>query len=439
MPSEEADVLVVGAGVAGLAAAGVLSSAGLAVRVVEARDRVGGRISTVHAPNRLPAELGAEFIHGRSHEIWHIIRQQSWPTHEVQGEEWHVDDDGQLKQGGEAFSAIEKIFQRMKHHKSDQTFDEFLRVTCADCDEDDRKWARQFVSGFHAADPEKVGVQWILRSMKADEEIEGDRAFRLLNGYDAIPKHLQETVVANLDLETTVREIAWNKGNVIVEAARGDEPIRYRARAAVITLPLSILKLKDSGRVRFNPELDAKRAALSKLEMGSAVRVVLDFRNRFWDSIRADKGKTLANMSFLFSQQEFFPTWWTAMPDRSARMTAWTGGLQARRLSQLSPEAVCQTAITSLSRTLKMETREIEQQIESWHTHDWDKDPHALGAYSYARAGGADAAAELSEPVEQTLFFAGEHCDITGHNGTVHGAIASGRGAARHVLSALRA
>jgi monoamine oxidase len=435
MRSEEADVLVIGAGVAGLTAAGVLSSSGLEVRIVESRDRIGGRILTVHTPNRLPTELGAEFIHGRPHQIWEIIHAQRWPTHEVDGDEWHS-EAGRLQRGGEAFSAIDKIFKRMKDLKSDQTFDEFLRDSCSGCSDDDRQWARQFVSGFHAADPERIGVQWILRSMKADKAIEGDRAFRLLNGYDVLPSHLQKAVAAKLDLHTKVRTVGWRKGRVMATAMRANSDVTYHARAAVVTLPLSILKLSGENYVRFEPEVEEKREAVSKLEMGSAVRIVFDFRTRFWDAIAGDEERTLADMSFLSSQQEFFPTWWSAMPDRSARLTGWTGGLQARRLSNRSAEAVCETAIASLARVLKMEPREIEQQVESWHTHDWDNDPHSFGAYSYAGAGGADAAAALSEPVEQTLFFAGEHCDTTGHNGTVHGAMASGQQAAKQILSA---
>src|SRR5581483_6609741 len=164
MRSEDSDVLVIGAGVAGLSAAAVLSSAGFQVRVVEARDRIGGRILTVQTGDRLPAELGAEFIPGRSRELWDMSREERWPTHEVEGEEWHVNDQTRLERGGEAFSAMDKMFERMKLQKSDQTFDEFLREACADCSYDDRKWARQFVSGFHAAEPGLVGVQSILRS-----------------------------------------------------------------------------------------------------------------------------------------------------------------------------------------------------------------------------------------------------------------------------------
>ncbi|MBV9086681.1 MAG: FAD-dependent oxidoreductase, partial [Acidobacteriaceae bacterium] len=399
--------------------------------------RIGGRIHTVHSAEALPAELGAEFIHGRPHEIWHIIQQQGWPTHEVDGDEWHS-ENGRLQAGGEAFSAMDNVFGRLKNVRADQSFDNFLRHSCGGCREEDRRWARQFVSGFHAGDPELIGVEWLVRSIKADEEIEGDRAFRLLNGYDALIAYLHTSAGAKVDLQTIVREVQWRKGSVVARAHSAEDETEYHARAAVITLPLSVLKLSGEGRVHFDPELNAVNAAVSNLEIGSALRIVFDFRKRFWDTIRAG-GKTLANLSFLFSHEEFFPTWWTAMPDRSARLTGWTGGLQARRLSSLSREAICDRALSSLARILNVGKREIEDLVSAWHTHDWDNDAHALGAYSYARAGGAQASSDLSIPIEQTLFFAGEHCDVSGHNGTVHGAMASGHRAATQLLSAFLA
>jgi monoamine oxidase len=71
-----------------------------------------------------------------------------------------------------------------------------------------------------------------------------------------------------------------------------------------------------------------------------------------------------------------------------------------------------------------------------WRQHDWQTDRHSLGAYTYVPKGALHASEELSVPVEGTLFFAGEHTDITGHWGTVHGALRSGYRAAKQVLTA---
>jgi monoamine oxidase len=80
----------------------------------------------------------------------------------------------------------------------------------------------------------------------------------------------------------------------------------------------------------------------------------------------------------------------------------------------------------------------LESLLAAYYCHDWEADPCSLGAYSYAPAGALDASGRIAEPVENTLFFAGEHPDVGGHWGTVHGALASGDSAARRLLAAGR-
>jgi monoamine oxidase len=81
-----------------------------------------------------------------------------------------------------------------------------------------------------------------------------------------------------------------------------------------------------------------------------------------------------------------------------------------------------------------MAETELHALLTSWHTHDWQRDPLSLGAYSYAPKGAIDASDAMAEPVAETLYFAGEHTDTTGHWGTVHGALRSGLRAAKQVL-----
>ena len=93
-------------------------------------------------------------------------------------------------------------------------------------------------------------------------------------------------------------------------------------------------------------------------------------------------------------------------------------------------------ALQSLGSLLRVSTEELERLLEIAYFHDWQADPFSRGAYSYVKAGSADAPAVLSRPVEDTLFFAGEAADITGNNGTVHGAIASARRAVAEITKA---
>ena len=120
-------------------------------------------------------------------------------------------------------------------------------------------------------------------------------------------------------------------------------------------------------------------------------------------------------------------------------LTAWIGGPKAAELRRSmaagsEPLALPRRCLATLARLFELSFAELQSLLLSWYEHDWSADPYSRGAYSYVPAGALDAPAKLTEPVEETLYFAGEHTDITGHWGTVHAAIASGTRAAEQIL-----
>jgi monoamine oxidase len=191
----------------------------------------------------------------------------------------------------------------------------------------------------------------------------------------------------------------------------------------------------------FAPELPSqKRSALGKVVMGEVIRVSLRFRERFWDNLHpaAEHSKTLSDMSFLFSQDdtEWFPTWWSTMPNKLPILTGWAPFRAAEKLSGQSENFIKQKALETLSRLLPTDMQKLEDLLEAIYVHDWQADPFSRGAYSYVKVGGENCPAALGEPIENTLFFAGEATDISGNTGTVHGAIASGKRAAKEISGA---
>jgi monoamine oxidase len=120
-------------------------------------------------------------------------------------------------------------------------------------------------------------------------------------------------------------------------------------------------------------------------------------------------------------------------------LTAWIGGPKATELRRSiaaggDPLALPRRCLATLARIFELSFAELQSLLLSWHEHDWSADPYSRGAYSYVPAGALDAPAKLTAPVEETLYFAGEHTDTTGHWGTVHAAIGSGVRAAEQIL-----
>jgi monoamine oxidase len=145
----------------------------------------------------------------------------------------------------------------------------------------------------------------------------------------------------------------------------------------------------------------------------------------------------LPGLSFLLSDDDVMPTWWTSHPVLVPTLTGWAAGPRAARLAGQPERAVVEQAVAALARVLDMERGPLDERLDGWSFHDWSADPFSRGAYSYVCAGGLDAPRQLGLPIEETLFFAGEATDPNGHTGTVHAALASGRRAADEVLACL--
>ena len=431
-------VVIVGAGIAGLAAAEKLGQANIPVVILEARNRIGGRILTQQEEAiGYPIELGAEFIHGLPAETLEKLRQSE--IEEVDGQNWCASSVGLSPCS--FFPQVDSILAAMDDSIPDESFLDFLEREFPNPSHDaaldeSKRHAIGYVSGFNAADPGLVSVHWLVAEMRAEEKIQGQRAFRSRNGYaDLLNIYRQQIARYDVTIQTgtVVESITWRSGAIQIKASGESDPSVFEATQVLVTLPLSVLQL---GAVEFVPPLPkSKLAALDKLEMGKVIRIVLRFRHRFWDTISPPGEKaTLSGMTFLLSEDELFPTWWTTMPRKEPVITGWAPFRSAEKLSGKDQEAVIQQALQSLSRQLQVDLKNLESWLESAYFHDWQTDPFSRGAYSYAKVGADGAQQALAAPVENTLFFAGEATDTTGNNGTVHGAIASGQRAAREII-----
>jgi monoamine oxidase len=435
------DVLVLGAGVSGLAAAAHLTQAGCTVRVLDARDRVGGRVRTVRGDGwPVPMDLGAEFIQGRIPELFSLVQHAGLPVVELGGERWQS-RAGQLSRAGPLFGGLEELLTGVPELRAedDLSFDQFLASgAAAEAPPESRAMARAWMESYDAADPGRISIRALVRERKAEQMIEGQRAFRLVTGYDGVAQTLLRAIPpkrGQLELETVVTEVHWTPDAVSVEARGPLGEVRgpFSAQRLVVALPVGVLKASptEAGGVRFSPPLDRKREALRGLEMGNVVKLVLAFRERFWTRLFSDE------LGFLITFDEPYQAWWTGYPVYAPVLVAWAGGSAADALASLTLEQRVDRALESLAGVLSVARADVDRQMVAWQTHDWAVDPYARGAYSYVLVGGMEAQADLARPVENTLFFAGEATELEGHQATVHGALFAGRRAADEVLQSL--
>ncbi|HEY2779333.1 MAG TPA: NAD(P)/FAD-dependent oxidoreductase [Steroidobacteraceae bacterium] len=437
MNAKRYDVVVIGAGVAGLIAARALAEAGRRVIILEARDRIGGRIWTRHVSlpgGAIPVELGAEFIHGLPPETWSLIHEATLSTYELGGTSLYY-ADGRLQGTGEQHHDAERVLDQMMHWQekkrngSDMTFAEYLNV--AGIKGSAAQAATNYVEGFNAADQNRISVAALVKQQRAEEAINTDRLFRIDAGYAQIPEYLAQQFAragGELELSAAVEKIGWRHRDVRVQARGVRGEVQVHAKQALIAVPLGVLHAEA---IEFVPRPNAVLEQASRMAMGEVLRLSLVFQDKFWVAH--------PDLSFLFTPSERPSTWWTPMPHETPMLTAWAGGPKAAALLRLvqpsgDAGALLEQALGTLARVFGLAAADIRSRLVSWHLHDWQRDPYSRGAYSYVPAGAMDAPEQMRLPVEDTLFFAGEHTDTSGHWGTVHAALATGMATAHHIL-----
>ena len=433
-PGKANSVIVIGAGIAGLAAARTLAEAGRPVVLIEARDRVGGRILTLPAADGgLPVELGAEFVHGLPPELIRLVDEAGLTRFELEGDyRCYRKERGVARLGTcRDQHEIDRMFDELAHLQlpqdaPDPSFHDFVVQRGLSAEAAAR--ATNYVEGFNAADAKRISTRSLAKQQAAEDAISGDRLFRVIEGYSRVPAFLLGRFLdagGEFIASAPVRSVDWKPGSVEVTTLASRV---FRASAAILTVPLGVLQARS---VAFTPQPAEIFDAADSLAMGPVARVVYEFDSDFWSQ------SGLEGLSFLFAPESTPPTWWTTSPRPSSMLTGWMAG---RKASKLKMDALPDTGLATLGAILGSSRHgkpplDVRKHLVRWHLHNWQIDPYSLGAYTYVPAGAVHASDELCVPVEETLYFAGEHTDTSGHWGTVHGALRSGYRAAEQVLA----
>lgn len=442
MADTEVDVAVIGAGAAGLVALRELDRAGVRVIGLEARDRIGGRVFTLHDPfSSVPIEFGAEFIHGRPPEIVDEAKSSKLTVYDVSYRSSYIDTaSGTIRENDGLSDDVDRLMSDLVEFADsgkDMPFAEWVhRTSYSDAV---KRRATSFVEGFNAAHKERIGVASLALDTRASEEIGADRNHRIFNGYEAVMRSILggvQNTDSKLRLNRVVERVEWVPGNVTVHArsrTTGDVE-KIRCRKVIITVPLGVLQAEpdSKGAIRFDPEPAIILESARRLCFGQVMRVVLRFREAFWEDV-----PQLPDASFLFSEERLFPTWWTASPVRTSIIVGWSAGPNADSLLDKPEQEIIGAALASLARMTLCDAPRLRQLLERSYLHKWNDDPFARGAYSYVPAGALRARDRLTEPVAGTLYFAGEATENSGHGATVNGAMATGKRAAAQVFKSL--
>lgn len=420
------DVLILGAGASGLAAGRQLHDAGQRILLLEARNRIGGRVFTDRSFAPVPVELGAEFIHGHQAATWDYVRAAGLPTVAI----------GRLRRrrfllsfGGPALPFYRVLFRpdlwpafdpdaELKRFVGpDQTVAAYLRSR--GFSPRTQEWLGFRLTHPNLGDPDTSGMGGLAHELRVHHA--GVDDFRILAGYDQVMEHLARGLP--LRLNTPVLALRWSGDGVTALTQDGSS---FTARRAVITLPLAILQ---QGGVQFDPSLPpAKQQAIAGIPVGLVVKLIYRFHTRFWPS----------TMTFLLNTGAT-PAWWSPAlghADAPPLLTAFVGGRRAKVMHELSADAALDLGLRELQRFFP--TVPVRRLLVYARRVAWGHDPWARGGYSFPGLNAVALRQALASPLCNTLFWAGEATAHDTNPATVHGAIESGWRAAQEVLAVAR-
>lgn len=422
-PEPDPDVLVVGAGIAGLAAAQELGAHGVRAVVLEARGRVGGRVVTDSSLG-LPVDLGAAWL-GAANE------NPLTPLAEAAGARLHLTDweradlhdaDGRALPR-EHVASIAESWKRVQGELEARKKGAFRGVSLAEALEPAihaagipprdaagvRWWASMILGMFQAAELDDLS----LAAYGEEGDLPGDDKL-VASGLEPLVARLAQGI--DVRFHARVRRIEHDGQGVRVET----DDRRFHARRALVTLPLGVLK---QGDVTFDPPLPEKKlGAMTRLGVGLMDKIVLRFRDPFWPP-EAHRVGHLGDHGLEFVS--LLP------PTGAPVLVGLTRARRALALEALPDAEVVADAMRALRHMYGPDVPEPEGALVT----RWASDPYARGAYVHLPPGASPEDHDtLARSVEDRLFFAGE-ATSRAHPGTVEAAYLSGRRAAREILA----
>lgn len=401
------EVLVIGAGVAGLYAGLICQEQGIPFRILEASDEIGGRLGKLEGFADYPLDLGAQWLHGKNSILGDLINRS--------GTSISLDNSDQVFWfNGELVESIPQdvgaIFE----------MDDMPNVSFAEHATQqglgtEYQYIVEALAGDQGADSNLLSA-----GMNAIEEINwnaGDNDYKFeATFFDLIQREIAVKVGAQVMRNTVVNKIDYSGTKVVVETNN----LNYEADKVIVTVPLPVLQ---DGDIEFVPALTTeKTTAFGAMGMGAGMKVFLKFSNRFYD------GNIVGgSVSAAYADES------TGKSGNDNVLLAFVMGKQAEDLAALGSDAAIATAL--IQELDQMYNGEASQSFESVYVKDWAAEPFVRGAYSYSTVETTVESRKVAAaPVAGKLFFAGEAMNTNGHHQTVHGAVETGYRAVREIL-----
>lgn len=392
-------IIIIGAGVSGLYAGCLLKELGIDFTILEASEKVGGRVQQNIDFADFPIDTGAEWLHGKNSILGALVEATNTKIFLDESNPQYWINQQLEKQLPER---IQKIIDALEiPSETDISFEEFFLNSGGTAEELELLAAYASDVG---ASANLISARWEAKSYESISYGDDDHKFSE-SYYDFIFHNIAAPVFEEVKLNTAVTQIDYRGKKIIVSDQKGND---YLGDKIIITVPLTILQ---SGDIHFIPKLpEQKISSFGQLGMEAGMKIFLKFSKTFAEADII--GGTTCPYYVIESYKSY---------SKNFIIMAFINGHQAKLLSQLNEETVIKKLLGELDQIFD---HQASKYFVNYHLKDWLKEPFIRGAYSYPLVGSNELTRQhLAEPIDNKLFFAGEATNYNGHHQTVHGAV----------------